>query len=196
MIPILSHLKLNLVTAIAAASLAACASGVTVSHENIARSYQPNELRAVGTGENELRTVIVGDPFDIPKDAFDEAVLASFQSSAFGPSLNFSTDPKHEDGRKRHVVLAFNLTKKSQADALCSGSADTAQVADTNGRLTVTGVYCSGNQYLTQATVRSDSVTGPDTEQFRRLMAQLAKNLFPAENPQNCYWARQVRLCS
>lgn len=180
----LLRLKPGLLTAFAAVSLAACASGATVSRVNIAHSYLPDELYVVATGENELRTIIVGDPFDMPKDAFDKSVLASLERQNFGPPLNLSTDPEREDARKRQVVIAFNLTHIKQADTLCSGSAETAKPTDTGGRLTVTGVYCGGGgHYLTQATARSDGVPGPGSEQFRRLMSQLAIALFPSENP-------------
>ncbi len=152
-----THLKPGLVTALAAMTLAACAGGVTVSREDVARGYLPEELYVVATGKNELRTVIVGDPFGMPKDAFEKVVLASLERQNFGPPLNLSTDPQREDARKRQVVLAFNLTSIKQADSLCSGTAETAKLADTGGALTVTGVYCigGGGGYLTQATARS-----------------------------------------
>ncbi len=179
----LLHLKPGLVTAIAAVTLMACAGGTTVSRVHIAQSYLPEELYVVATGENELRTIIVGNPFDMPKDAFDRTVLASLKGQNFGPPLNLLTEPEREDARKRQVVIAFNLTHIKQADTLCSGSAETAKTADTGGRLTVTGVYCAGDHYLTQATARSDGVTGPNSEQFRAIMSQLAIALFPDENP-------------
>jgi hypothetical protein len=180
----LPRLNLRLLTVVAAMSLAACASGGTVSRVNIATSYLPEELYVAATGKHELRTIIVGEPFDMPKDKFDEVVLASLEGQNFGPRLNLSTDPKQEDPRKRQVVLAFNLTNIQQVDNLCSGTAETAKPADT-GALTVTGVYCygGGGSYLTQATARASGVTGPDTEQFRRLMTQLAISLFPDDNP-------------
>lgn len=192
----LPQLKPGLVTAVVAVSLAACAGGVNVSHKNVAHSYEPKALQAVAGGNNELKTIIVGDPFGMPKDAFDKAVLASLEAPDVKPRLNLSTNPNREDARKHHLVLAFNPTNKSQADALCSGRVDTAKVADTGGRLTVAGAYCSGAKFLTQAAARSEGVTGPDSENFQNLMKQLAKNLFPQENPQNCIWARQIRLCS
>lgn len=203
----LSHLNPVLLAAFAVVSLAACAGGTTVSRVHIAQSYLPIELYVVATGENELRTIIVGEPFDMPKDAFERVVLASLEGQNFGPPLNLSTDPEREDARKRQVVIAFNLTNIKHADTLCSGSAETVKLADTVGRLTVTGVYCAGKltatgvhsaggHYLTQATARSDGVPGPDSEQFRRLMTQLAIALFPAENPHRCQWVRQVRLCN
>ena len=182
-----ARLKPGLVTAAAAVTLAACAGGVTVSHDSVTASYEPEELYIVGTGENELKTVIVGDPFGTPKDAFQTAVLASLEGRNFGPRLNLSTEPKIVDVRTRHVVLAFNPTKIGRADNLCSGAADTSKVADTGGRLTVTAVYCSTDHYLTQATAQSDGVTGTDTEQFRKLMTQLAIALFPDENPHRRY---------
>ena len=117
------RLKPGLITAFATVTLAACAGGVTVSRENVAHSYLPEELYVVATGGNELRIVIVGDPFDMPKDTFEKVVLASLERQNFGPPLNLSTDPEREDARKRQVVLAFNLTSIKQADSLCAGAA-------------------------------------------------------------------------
>lgn len=189
----LKPLKPALLATMAAVALAACAGGVTVSRDDVATSYQPEELYVVGTGENELRTVVVGDPFNMPKDAFQAAVLTSLDGRHFGPRLNLSTDPKHEDARKRSVVLAFNPTNMSQTDELCSGgSLDTAKVAATGGSLTVTAVYCAGGHYLTQATASSDGVPGSDTAQFRELMTQLAIALFPPQNPHS----RQDEPCT
>ena len=179
----LPSIKQSMVPVVAVMALTACAGATTVSRENIAHSYLPEELYVVATGENELRTVIVGDPFDVPRDAFQSAVLAGLDGQNFGPRLNLSTDPKREDSRKRQVVIAFNLTNIKQADALCAGAAETAKVANTNSGLTVTGVYCAGDHYLTQATARSAAVSGPDSVQFRRLMTQLAIALFPDDNP-------------
>ena len=186
-VPIL-HLKQGVLAAIAAITVAACAAGgsggVTVSRDDVDTSYLPEELYVVATGENELRTIIVGEPFDMPKEAFDKAVLASMARQNFGPPLNLSTNPEKEDARKRQVVLAFNLTNIQQVDSLCSGTAETTKRENTSGALTVTGIYCSGGGgYLTQATARSESVTGTDSEQFRRLMSQLAIALFPDDNP-------------
>lgn len=178
-----SLLKPGLITAVAALTLAACAGGVSVSRNDVAPGYLPEELYVVATGANELRTVIVGDPFGVPAKTFQSAVLASLEGRNFGPRLNLSTEPKTEDRRKRQVVLTFNPTNINQADDLCAGSADTAKIADTGGNLTVTGVYCAGDHYLTQATARSSGISGINTEQFRHLMTQLAIALFPDENP-------------
>ena len=188
--PKLPHfvLKRGALTAIAAIGLAACAggiaSGVTVSREDVHTSYLPEELYVVATGRNELRTIIVGQPFDMPKDAFDRAVLASMEGQNFGPRLNLSTQPEREDSRKRQVVIAFNLNDIQQVDRLCEGTGDTVPATDAGGKVTVTGVYCSGGGgYLTQATAVSGNVESADSAQFQRLMSQLALALFPDENP-------------
>ena len=178
-----TNLRRDLLTATAMVALAACAGAVTVTgHKNVAANYAPEELYVVATGDNELRTVIIGNPFDMPKDAFETAVLATMEGRNFGPRLNLSTDPKQEDVRKRHVVLAFNLANRGNANSLCAGSANATKVQPTGARFTVTGVYCAGNLPLTQATARADPVTGINSEQFRSLMTQLAIALFPAES--------------
>ena len=174
-----------LLAALLAVSLAACAGEQTVSRVDLATSYLPEELYVAASGKYELRTIIIGAPFDMPKDEFDKAVLASMDRQNFGPRLHISTDPKQEDPRKRQVILVFNLTNIQQIDTLCSGTAETAKPEDTGGALTVTGVYCygGGGPFLTQAVASTSGVTGTDTEKFRRLMTQLTISLFPDDNP-------------
>ena len=133
-----------------------------MSSVDLATSYLPEELYVAASGKYELRTIIIGAPFDMPKDEFDKAVLASMDRQNFGPRLHLSTDPKQEDPRKRQVILVFNLTNIQQIDTLCSGTAETAKPEDTGGALTVTGT---------------------NTEKFRRLMTQLTISLFPDDNP-------------
>lgn len=180
--------KQSVMLTVAAAGLAACAGGfgdgVSVSRSNVAQNYLPEELYVVATGENELKTVIVGAPFDMLERAFEDAVLQSMRGQNFGPPLNLSTAPKREDARKRQVVVAFNLADAKAGDNLCTSAANAPTSNAGSGRLTVTGVYCGGGgQPLTQATARAGGVTGTDAPQFRTLMSQLAIALFPDENP-------------
>jgi hypothetical protein len=190
----LTPFKPILITALAMVSLAAC-GGATVSGEDIAYAYIPEELYDAATGDNALKTVIIGAPFGIPQDAFEKTVLASLNGHNAGPPLNLSATANRDDPRNRQVVLAFNPINLRSDSALCSGVAETAPAAGAEGSLQVTGVYCAGGQYLTRATVRSDGVTGPDSQQFQELMTKLAQALFPAVNPSRCIWARQVRMC-
>jgi hypothetical protein len=175
-----------LLIATAVVTLAACAGGVTVSgHKNVSGNYRVSELYVVATRDNELRTVILGDPFNMPKAEFDAAVLASMKGRNFGPTLNLSTNPKQEDSRKRHVVIAFNITEAIDADDVCRGLTTTTKLQQAAGDMTVTGVYCAGNLPLTQATARAGQVTGIDSEQFNNLMGQLTIALFPARGRRN-----------
>jgi len=177
------------ILAIVTLALSACAtilpSGVTVSRVNIASNYLPEELYVVATGGNELRTVIVGEPFDMPTEAFERAVLASMEGQNFGPRLSLSTNPSQEDSRKRQVVIAFNLQDVKQINGLCTNPAAAAATAPGTSPLTVTGVYCAGgnSSYLTQAMAKSGNVANIDSPQFHALMSQLAIALFPDENP-------------
>ena len=175
--------KRSLLTAMAVVTLAACTGAVTVTgHKNISRSYKPTELYIVATGDNQLRTVIIGNPFDLPKAEFDTAVLNTLAGANFGPRLNLSISPKQEDARKRHVVIAFNLASRGDADDMCRGSTTATNVQPISETLTVTGVYCAGTLPLTQATARAGQITGVASEQFRALMTQLALALFPPNN--------------
>lgn len=181
--PLLGYSGRGLLIAAASIALAACAGAVTVSgHKNISGSYRVSELYVVATRDNELRTVIIGDPFNMPKADFDAAVLATMKGRNFGQTLNLSTDPKQEDSRKRHVVIAFNLRNVFDADAICQGSAEALETQPAGERFAVSGVYCAGNLPLTQATARIAQVPGIDSAQFNDLMGQLTIALFPARD--------------
>lgn len=183
MVPLQGKSKRSLVWFAAVVSLAACASGVTVSgHRNISGSYRVSELYVVATGDNELRTVIVGNPFEMPTADFETAVLKSMMGRNLGPTLNLSTNPRQEDPRKRHVVIAFNLRNIFDADAICRGEAEALEVQPPAERFTVSGAYCAGTLPLTQATAWLGEVTAMDSPQFDSLMGQLMIALFPARD--------------
>ena len=170
----------SLALAVATVALTACGGAVTVTgHKNISGSYDVSELYVVAGGDNELRTVIVGNPFDMPQPAFEQAVLANLRGRNIGPPLNLSTDPKQEDPRMRRVLLIFNIEGYPGAADLCRGTIEPTTSNPTDGRVAVAGVYCASNLPLTQARVRSGQISGTDTDQFRTLMSQLAIALFP-----------------
>lgn len=179
----LTHPRHILLTAAAVVTLASCTGAVTVSgHKSISGHYQPTELYVVATGANELRTIIVGNPFNLPQADFDKAVLTTLKGRNIGPTLNLATNPKREDSRKRHVLIVFNIAGYGDADDLCRGTTDPATTDRTDGTMSVTAVYCAGDLPLTQATARAGQVTGTDSDQFRNVLSQLAFALFPAVN--------------
>lgn len=164
-------------------TLAGCAGAVTVTGQrNISASYEPSELYVVATGSNQLRTVIVGNPFGQPQAEFDAAVLAALEGRNIGPTLNLSTNPTQEDPRQRRVVLAFNLSRGADGDDLCARTDEVPIDPPSADTLSVTGAYCADELPLTQATARTGQVTTADSAQFRSLMSQLALALFPPNN--------------
>jgi hypothetical protein len=119
-------------TAAAVVALTACSGGVTVrGHKDVSANFLPIELYVVATGDNELRTIIIGNPFNLPKAEFETAVLASMAGRNFGPRLNLSTNPKQEDARKRRVVIASILPAALPATC-CARSPPTSRLS--NGR--------------------------------------------------------------
>ena len=173
----------SLLSAAAVVALTACSGGVTVrGHKDVSANFLPIELYVVATGDNELRTIVIGNPFNMPKAAFEKAVLASMAGRNFGPRLNLSTNPKQEDARKRRVVIAFNFSRGIAREVLCAEPANVTVEQQTGGALSVTGVYCAGDQALTQATARAGQVSGIDSGQFQNLMTQLTIVLFPTKN--------------
>lgn len=167
------------------ATLAACSQfGVTVSRVDYANQYEPLEISAAGGGDRQLKVVVLGNPFDVPQNELDNAVINSMQGRTFGVPVNFAAEPTNTDpSRNYRVVVAFNPDGVRDPGQLCKVGTDLKSTASPGGVLTLMGAFCSTDSYLSHAMARSSDVDGVNSDTFDGLVAQLTLSLFPDENP-------------
>jgi hypothetical protein len=118
--------------AAAAVTLAACAGAVTVSgHKNISGSYRVSELYTVATGNNELRTIIIGGPFNLRNVVDADAICR-------GSAEALEVQPAGERFTVTGVYCAGNLPL-TQATARIGQvpGIDSKQFNDLMGQLTI-----------------------------------------------------------
>ncbi len=91
-----------------AVALAACSTGIrTSSLPKQSALYSPEEV-TYATRDGHLATVIHGNPFDIPKAASDDAVIASLRLPGGFPDTEFIPRPPQRKPTGHRLVLVFN----------------------------------------------------------------------------------------
>ena len=102
---LLRHLALP---AIAAAALAACDASTAISNPDISYSYRSIALGRFHGGDNALRVVVYGNPFDDPPEQVANAIVAGMQGHNGGPRMTFSAAAAPPPKPRWRVVMAIN----------------------------------------------------------------------------------------
>jgi len=163
--------------ATAASLLAGCAGTATLPHHYVYDGYRTSYL-SYSADRGGLLTEVVGNPFDAPKTAVDEAVTETFGQRSFGPKLDFFTVPPEGYSSAYHVVVLFNPATGAAPARLCR---DPFQAQEERpGKVGVLAAFCSGDRRVTSAGGSVSGASGPDDPAFRDLMSQVAALLFPS----------------
>ncbi|MBM3560031.1 MAG: hypothetical protein FJX53_09200, partial [Alphaproteobacteria bacterium] len=101
---------------ILAAVLAGCfGNGPVLGHADLAGAYEPNVLWVMGTGGNELRTVVHGNPFPGSAESTRARTIQAMQGSvAFAP-VRFAAQPTREHPSNYRVIMVFQPAVRQSA---------------------------------------------------------------------------------
>ena len=165
--------------------LAACApsgalgpNGVFVTQGTIDSSYDPADL-GFAQSRGGVRLDIGGQPFPGDSTAFAEDVGALFESSHFGPPVDFVVAPPDDFRSAYRVVAVFDAPAATSAPQLCRSPNVPAVQADGADGLRVVAAYCVGTDRVTSATANVGPVTGTDDPRFVDTIQALGLALFP-----------------
>lgn len=132
-----------LVPVAAALSLGACAqNAVTVGVPHIDSAYSPLELSAYGSGGNELRVEVHGDPFGAGEAATAQATVAAMQGRVFGTPVTFSLNPRQERKPLSRVVVYFNPRQLIGNEGLCSPNSPITTGPTRDGVVRMAAAWC------------------------------------------------------
>jgi hypothetical protein len=179
--------KIRSVRAVVAAgallAVAGCADAMQVGVPDIAHQYSPLELSAYGSGGNELRVEVHGDPFGAGPAATAAATVAAMQGNVFGTPVAFALAPVRERRPPSRVVVYFNPRQLVGAEGLCNPATPITTAPADGGPLRVVAAWCQTNFSLTENSARANGIGGLDSPKFRALVGQLTTSLFPPRNP-------------
>lgn len=162
-----------------AALVAGCADAVIV-HPTTVSGYRPSMLNYAAS-QGAMKTEIIGNPFDGPKEDLDRAVTGGLTRSHFGPSLAFATSVSPDNRSPYRIVLVFNPTLDHTSGNIC-GAPDRATQAR-GDRIRVMAAFCSADRAVIYTRGSVAGATGPTDARFRALIRQLGLELFPPRGP-------------
>ena len=163
----------------AAAWLAGCANAVIVGQADTAPGYSLTELAAAGSGENELRVIVDGDPFGAGAAATGTATVAAMQGNVIGTPVKFALDPVRERRPPTRVMVYFNPRNMVGGESICAPNGAVSGAAGAGGELRVIAAWCQTDFKISSVSGRTNGVTGLNSPKFRALLAGVTQSLFP-----------------
>lgn len=164
--------------ALLALALAAC--DMTYRRSYIWPHYRPSTFN-YAAGGRDLAVEVLGNPTDLEPARFAAAVVAAMQGHNAGQPTHLTLTPGPTARPLYRVVVAFNPAASVGRYDLCRDPIDTGPTAD---RIVVRAAFCQGAQALTFVRGRGPADMTVDSAVFRRLMAGLARELLPRDNPE------------
>ena len=161
-------------------ALAACAtSGGVITFTYTDSGYSPGEFAYAG-GPGELWTVIMGNPFNAPQPAVDQAITGTMYNAHFGPATQFTTTPGPNARKVYRVVVMLN-GPETNSMAAC-GAVPPIQPSYRGGNVLLFAAFCRGDYALTFLRAAGDGFAGPDDPKFRTFIQEITIRLFPPQN--------------
>jgi uncharacterized protein YceK len=164
-----------------AIALSGCSSVVTstTSYDVYFRSGVLSEFGYAASRTGGVMPVaVVGNPFDAPKPAVDQAVVAAMQGRNVGAPVRFAVSPADAERSGYEVVMAFGAGPGA-ATALCvERGAFQAPPGGSSG--TLLAVFCGGTDARSWAFSSIGPVAAsPDDPLFRDMVGQTTFLLIP-----------------
>jgi len=143
--------------------------------------YEPQLLGYAGSGGRSVWTIVMGNPFSVPQDILNAAILDSMHGSHFGPDVDFTTTPEPDDRRYMRVVVLINGSTSSADDA-CEYYPRRPLGPGQHDQIKVMMVFCNNEIPLSSVVGKVDA-NSPDEKEFRSFIKQMTLALFPSRNP-------------
>jgi hypothetical protein len=160
--------------------LGGCAGQTLVYNEQLSPAYRPTEY-GYGAGGRDFTTVIVGDPFQLSEEQFQEqfTALLNRHQPILQPT-HFTTTPGPTARPIYRVVFLFN-TQTVLPNQMCRAPFEVPAV-DLGETVRVNAVFCRWQGYLSTVTgeVQADRIDDP---KFESMIGQMILLLFPPIDP-------------
>ena len=157
---------------------AATAPAAIITHEEVHIQYTWQEFFAAADGK-EFLVQIRGNPFAMPQEAFERAVLSKLQARSVGPTTTWTSQPGETPPAKAYrLVLVFGAG--SQLGSTLCADLDSIKPPPTPapGSVNVAAAYCRSYQPMTEAYART-SASQSDDRAFESMISELMSVLFP-----------------
>lgn len=137
---------------------------------------------AYAAADGEMNTVIIGNPFDMPKDALDRVVTDAMQGNHYGPRTTFTTTPSPDARPQFRIVMMFDRPRGLDRQQLCGPRENLTPEPRGDDRLRLATAFCARNQLLSWVDSSIARPVSADDAAFRRMIANGTFNLIPSRD--------------
>jgi hypothetical protein len=160
--------------------LVGCAGQTLVYNDQLSPAYRPTEY-GYGAGRRDFTTVIVGDPFQLGEEQFQEQFVALLnRHQPILQPTHFTTTPGPSARPMYRVVFLFD-TETVLPNQMCRAPSEVPSV-DLGETVRVNAAFCRWQGYLSAVTgeVAVESINDP---RFESMIGQMIFLLFPPVDP-------------
>ena len=176
---------------VAGVMLAACSADTVKVQPTYVGSYDPGMLQyAVSKGA--ILTEVVGNPFDVPQEEVDAAVIRSMTGATFGRMARFTTKVSPDNNSPYRVVVLLDPAPRAQANRLCSNP--NQPTAASTDRIRAMAAFCSSDREITSISGSTAKAQETGDPAFSELIQRMTMDLFPIQDPGINHEGRRRRI--
>ena len=165
--------------ALVCALLAGCGAPTTMSRVHTAGVPS---LFAYAAGDRDMQTVIVGNPFSVPKAEVEKAITDAMQGNHYGPPTRFTTEPSPNARAGYRIVIMFDPPRTLHNRVVCGKTEGLP--ADPDGeRLRLLTAFCTQDTLRSEVMATMVPAASPHAPELRDLVAASMWQLIPAIDP-------------
>lgn len=173
-----------LYSAISLLLLGAC-TGVYVHDDPGTRSsYFVGDLDYATGNHRAIETVVAGNPFNMPKDRFDDLVRSLMKHQNRGVPAEFVEGQSERTAPLFKVVVAFNLPRGFQTYDMCKNPVGIPSHPHT-GRLDLAIAFCEGDEVKSSTTGYAVDVHSVRDPKFAELVRYATLYMVPDRDPRD-----------
>jgi len=149
-------------------------------------SYTPIRDISDAGGSGQLLTQIMGNPFNVDQEQFDNAVTDAMYGAHFGQPTHFTAAPAGDFKRIFYVRLGFGGPNPLSINTICTiPPAPPERNPTANGSVSLSAAFCEEGRVVTYLEASGSGYTGPNDPRFTEFIKNVTFGLFPPKNPTN-----------
>ena len=162
-----------------ALTLGGCGQVMTQAHHYGTSIHARFQYAGAG---RDFTTVIIGNPFSVPKETFDRIVTDAMQDRHFGAVTHFTTTPAANARRKFRMVMMFDPPRALAGVALC-GDVAALPPSRADGRLRLLTAFCARDYLEVEVAASMPRVDSPEAPAFGGMIGAVMRDLLPDRDP-------------
>jgi hypothetical protein len=165
-----------------ALAVGACAGAVrSTSSQDVLFRTGVLSTFAYAAADGEMNTVVIGNPFDMPKSALDRIVTDAMQGNHYGPPTTFTTMPSPDARPHYRIVMMFDRPPAMPRQQLC-GPREALTPEPRGDRLHLATAFCARNQLLSWVDSSIPTPVSADDAALRSMIANATFTLIPSRD--------------